>query len=291
MNQKSAFDSAKEVFRKCAEKLNLEQKYPGEQIFERLTEPDRSVETRIGLKLDNGNVLVCRGYRVQFNDDRGPYKGGIRFHPVIDLEEVKALAFGMYLKTAVVEIPFGGAKGGVAVDYRALSLAEKERLTKLYAMAMFDTIGSERDIPAPDLNTGEREMAWIVDVWRKAYGKHQRGVVTGKPIFLGGSQGRRAAAGRGVAFCIKEVAENIKLDLTKATAAVQGYGNVGSATARNLNLTGAKIVAISDVTGAIRNGDGIDLDALDKHLAQGGKFVEAPGCEEIAREELLEQDV
>jgi glutamate dehydrogenase/leucine dehydrogenase len=158
-----AFALAKQRFFRYTEKLDLQGRFPGQSMPEHLTEPDRSVEFRISLKRDDGSVTVCRGYRVQFNDDRGPYKGGIRFHPVVDLSEVKALAFWMYMKTAVVDIPFGGAKGGVAVDYQALSLAEKERLTKRYAMILVDELGSERDIPAPDVNTSAREMAWIID--------------------------------------------------------------------------------------------------------------------------------
>lgn len=282
---------AKEHFFRYERFLELEKRYPGQHIPARLTEPDRSVEFRISVKRDDGTVIISRGYRVQFNDDRGPYKGGIRFHPVVDLEEVKALAFWMYLKTAVVDIPFGGSKGGVAVDYQALSLSEKERLTKRYAMILVGELGSERDIPAPDVNTSEREMAWIMDVWRMIYGRYQRGVVTGKPIAMGGSQGRTTATGRGVSFCIQEAAKDMGLELKGATAAVQGFGNVGSNTAQFLGDLGVRVVAVSDVTGAIRNLHGLDIGALRNHMNEGGKLTEFAGGEPMARDDLFFEDV
>ena len=158
-----AFDLALRHFHKYAAPLDLPRRYEGRDIVRHLTTPDKSVEFRLTFQRDDGTLHVCDGYRVQFNDDRGPYKGGIRFHPVVDLAETKALAFWMYLKTAVVDIPFGGAKGGVRVDYPSLSLPEKERLTKRYALVLAEEIGPEKDIPAPDVNTGEREMAWIMD--------------------------------------------------------------------------------------------------------------------------------
>ena len=287
----TAFDLAKEQFRAYAETLGLERQYPGEHLGERLTEPDRSVEVRVSLKRDDGSVMVCRGYRVQFNDDRGPYKGGLRFHPVVDLEEVKALAFWMYLKTAVANIPFGGAKGGITVDYQALSLPEKERLTKRYATIMLDEFGSERDIPAPDVNTGAREMAWIMDVWRMIHGRYQRGIVTGKPVEMGGSLGREAATGRGVVFCVQEAARDLKLDLTRATAAVQGFGNVGRAAAQFLAAAGVRVVAVSDVHGAVRQPRGLDVAALRRHLQEGGTLANFPGGEPFARDDLFAEPV
>lgn len=288
---KTAFDMAKEHFFRYERFLELEKRYPGQHITERLTEPDRSVEFRISVKRDDGTVIISRGYRVQFNDDRGPYKGGIRFHPVVDLEEVKALAFWMYLKTAVVDIPFGGAKGGVAVDYQALSLSEKERLTKRYATILVSELGSERDIPAPDVNTSEQEMAWIMDVWRMIYGRYQRGVVTGKPIAIGGSQGRTTATGRGVAFCIQEAAKDMRLELKGATAAIQGFGNVGSNTAQFLDDLGVKVVAVSDVTGALRNLHGLDIGALRNHMNGDGRLTEFAGGEPFERDDLFFEDV
>ena len=262
MTTTDVFELAKERFFRYTGKMQLEQRFPGQNMPLHLTEPDRSVEVRISLKRDDGSIQICRGYRVQFNDDRGPYKGGIRFHPMVGLPEVKALAFWMYMKTAMVDIPFGGAKGGVAVDYQALSLAEKERLTKRYAMIMAEDLGSERDIPAPDVNTSSREMAWMMDAWRMIHGRYQRGIVTGKPVHMGGSRGRSTATGRGVVFAIEEAAKRINLDLASATAAVQGFGNVGRASARFLAEDGVRIVAVSDVKGAVRNPTGIDVVAL-----------------------------
>jgi len=288
---KTPFDIAKELFFRYAEPLSLDKRYPGQNLTERLTQPDRSVEFRLTLQLDNGRTMVTRGYRVQFNDDRGPYKGGIRFHPVVDLEEVKALAFWMYLKTAVVNIPFGGAKGGIAVDYGRLTLAEKERLTKKYTTILGDEIGPEKDIPAPDVNTGEREMAWIMDVWRMIHGRYERGVVTGKPIAIGGSEGRRSATGRGVVFCIEEAARDLKMVLSQASAAVQGFGNVGSHTALFLHRLGVRVTAVSDVHGALRNPKGIDISALIAHVAESGRVSDFPGGEPMARDDLFYEPV
>ncbi len=287
----TAFDIAKDLFYRYARLLDLDKQYPGESLPERLIIPDRSIEFRLTLKLDNGSTHACNGYRVQFNDDRGPYKGGIRFHPVVDLEEVKALAFWMYLKTAVVDIPFGGAKGGVAIDYQALTPSEKERLTKKYAIILKDDIGAERDIPAPDVNTGEREMGWIMDVWRIIHGRYERGVVTGKPVAIGGSQGRRSATGRGVVFCIAEAARDLKLDLKRATAAIQGFGNVGSNTARFLHELGVTVTAVSDVYSAIRNPKGIDIPALIAHAEKANRIEGFPGAEPMDRDHLFSEKV
>ncbi|MFQ6049064.1 MAG: Glu/Leu/Phe/Val dehydrogenase, partial [Phycisphaerae bacterium] len=237
------FDQAKRMFLKYAEPLRLEQRYARRGLLERLTTPDRAIIFRLSLQMDDGSVRVLQAYRVQFNDDRGPYKGGIRFHPAVTLDEVTALAFWMYLKTAVVNLPLGGAKGGVAVDYKALSASEQERLCKKYAAVMRYDIGQERDIPAPDVNTGPREMAWMLDEWRTLLGGYERGVVTGKPVDLGGSHGRLGATGRGTVFTVQEAAKDIGLDLSQATAAVQGFGNAGYHAARDLAGLGCKVVA------------------------------------------------
>jgi len=287
----NAFDLALQHFSKYAEPLNLPGRYPGCDILRHLTTPDKSVEFRLTFQRDDGGLQVCDAYRVQFNDDRGPYKGGIRFHPVVDLAETKALAFWMYLKTAVVDVPFGGAKGGVAVDYPKLSMAEKERLTKRYALVLGDEIGPEKDIPAPDVNTGEREMAWILDAWRMLKGGYHRGVVTGKPVSLGGSAGRREATGRGVVYTIAEAAKDMGLDLAQATVAVQGFGNVGSAAALELHHLGARVTAVSDVRGAIRNDAGLHVPALVEHVSAGGTLDDFPDAEPLPRDELLTLDV
>lgn len=288
---RTAFEDARDRFIRFAERLQLEKIYQNENMIERLTMPDRSVETRVSVKRDDGSILVCEGYRVQFNDDLGPYKGGLRFHPVVDLEEVKALAFWMTIKTGVVGIPFGGAKGGVAVDYQKLSLAEKERLTKRYATIMMPEFGSEKDIPAPDVNTSAREMAWIMDVWRMVHGRYQRGIVTGKPLEMGGSEGRATATGRGVVFCIEECARDMKIDLKEATAAVQGFGNVGSASALFLHELGTKVTCVSDYYGAVYHPRGLDIPKLLLHVGEGGKVSEFDGGEPMDRDELFSQEV
>ena len=289
--EKDAFELAKEHFYRYAEPLQLPRRYPKCDILERLTTPDCSIQNRLTFQRDDGSLQVCQAYRVQFNDDRGPYKGGIRFHPAVGQAETKALAFWMYLKTAVVNIPFGGAKGGVSVDYPSLSLQEKERLTKRYAMVMLDVIGPEKDIPAPDVNTGEREMGWILDEWRMIHGKYQRGVVTGKPMSMGGSQGRREATGRGVVYTITEAAKDAKLKLSGASAAVQGFGNVGATAARLLHELGVRVTAVSDVTGAIRQPKGLNIPEVLAHVQAGHALAEYPEAEAFERDELIVEPV
>ena len=203
------FDRAKALFCHYAAPLELEQKYPGLSLLERLTTPDKSISYRLSLQMDDGTIRVFRAYRVQFNDDLGPYKGGLRFHPQVTLDEVTALAFWMYLKTAIMNIPFGGAKGGVAVDYPALSSAERERLTKKFATMLTSDVGPNTDIPAPDVNTGAREMAWMLHSWRMASHHYDRGMITGKPIELGGSLGRVEATGYGVVTALLEAARDL----------------------------------------------------------------------------------
>ena len=181
MNKVNPFKTAVDMFSQVADKMKLQEQYPGQDLINRMTTPDMCITFRISLALDNGDVKAFEGFRVQFNDDRGPYKGGIRFHPDVDLDEMKALAFWMYLKTAVVDIPFGGSKGGIRVDYQALSDAEKERLTKKFFDTIYPFIGVNKDIPAPDVNTGPREMAWGLDRMRKRAGFWEYGILTGKP--------------------------------------------------------------------------------------------------------------
>ena len=285
------FAVAKEYFYRYAAPLELEKRYPRRDILEHLTTPDRSIEFRLTFQRDDDSNCVCQAYRVQFNDDRGPYKGGIRFHPVVDLAETKALAFWMYLKTAVVEIPFGGAKGGVAVDYQSLSLPEKERLTKRYAVVLLNDIGSQKDIPAPDVNTSEREMGWILDVWRMIHGLYDRAVVTGKPISIGGSQGRREATGRGVVITVAEAAKELGLRLDQASAAVQGFGNVGSVAASLLQQCGVQVRAVSDVGGGVMNEKGLDIPRLVEHVKSGQGVSSFPGGQAISREAVLSAKV
>ena len=291
MLEKDTFTLAKEYFHRYAAPLDLDKRYPRANLLQRMIEPDKSIEFRVSLQRDDGNIQSFKAYRVQFNDDLGPYKGGLRFHPVVNLDEMKAMAFWMSLKTAVVNIPFGGAKGGISVDYQRLSLAEKERLTKRYALVLVDDLGPNKDIPAPDVNTGEQEMTWIMSTWRMIHGYYERAIVTGKPIALGGSRGRRTATGRGVFFVIAEVAAQTGLVLGKSTAAVQGFGNVGSAAAQFLFEAGVKVVAVSDVKGAIFNPQGLHIPALAEHCQMGRPLAEFPETTALPLGDLLTLDV
>ena len=282
---------AKQTFQRYARAMGLEENYPGLDLMRRMTTPDRSIEFRISLRRDDGTVSAFDACRVQFNDDRGPYKGGLRFHPTATLDHCKALAFWMYLKTAVVDIPFGGAKGGIACDYAALSDAEKERLTKKFAVILGNDIGQEKDIPAPDVGTGEREMTWIMDASRMAHGTYTRGIVTGKPVGIGGSEGRASATGRGTVFCIEEAARHFKLKLRGATAAVQGFGNAGQHAAEFLVADGVKVIAASDSKSAILKPTGLNVAALIKHKEKTGRVAGFPGAREIDHDAVLEQKV
>jgi glutamate dehydrogenase/leucine dehydrogenase len=282
------YELAKQTFQKYARAIKLEERYPGMDLIRRMTTPDRAIEFRISLQRDDGTISALSAARVQFNDDRGPYKGGLRFHPTATLEHCKALAFWMYLKTAVVDIPFGGAKGGINVEYAKLSEGEKERLTKKYAIILCDDIGQEKDIPAPDVGTGAREMAWILDAWRMIHGDYHRGVVTGKPIGIGGSQGRTSATGRGTVFCIEEAAKRYRLKLRGSTAIVQGFGNAGQYAATFLVKDGVKVIAVSDSGSAIHNARGLDIDKLRKHKDKTGKVADFPGSRAVQRDAILE---
>lgn len=283
----SLFQRAKELFFHYAAPLKLEEKHPGLSLMERLTSPDKSISYRLSLQMDDGTIRPFSAYRVQFNDDLGPYKGGLRFHPAVTLDEVTALAFWMYLKTAVVNIPYGGAKGGIAVDYPSLSLAERERLTKKFAIMLARDIGSDTDIPAPDVNTGAREMAWMLHAWRMTNGQYERSMITGKPLDLGGSQGRVEATGRGVVTVLVEKAREEGIDPAAATAAVQGFGNVGQHVALDLARRGTKVIAISDVRGGLFNPDGIDVAELAKYSKRCGTIVGFPFAKAISHLEVL----
>ena len=288
---RNPYTLAKQTFLRYAEAIELARRRPGRDLLNRMTTPDRSIEFRLSLTRDDGTIVAFSGSRVQFNDDRGPYKGGLRFHPTATLDHCKALAFWMYLKTAVVDIPFGGSKGGIAVDYDSLSLGEKERLTKKYALILRNDIGQQKDIPAPDVGTGEREMTWIMDAWRMIHGEYDRGIVTGKPVAIGGSQGRASATGRGVFFCIQEAARKWRMNLKGMTAAVQGFGKVGSHAAAFLAGAGVKVVAANDVNGAVTSPNGLDVPALVRHVDESGGVSAFPGGEPMERDALLEMDV
>jgi glutamate dehydrogenase (NAD(P)+) len=251
----------------------------------------REVRVQIAVRCEQGERNVYYGYRVQHNGARGPYKGGIRFHPEADLEEVRALASLMTWKTALVDVPFGGAKGGVQVDPTGLSQADLESITRRYTDQIGHVLGPTRDIPAPDMNTNAQTMSWILDQYGRKYG-HTTGVVTGKPVALGGSLGREEATGRGVVVVLDEAVRDLELgDSESLTVAVQGFGNVGSWAARIAAERGYRIVAVSDIEGGIHRADGLDLDRLRDHQREAGTVCGMPGTEPVGNDELLELDV
>src|SRR6478735_727034 len=228
--------------------------------------PDRELRVEVAIEMDNGEIGNFIGYRVQHDNARGPFKGGLRYHPHVDDDEARSLASLMTWKTAVVDIPYGGAKGGMNCHPTKLSRGELERLTRRFVQQIHDFIGPDKDIPAPDVGTDAQVMAWIMNEYSKFHGFHPA-VVTGKPVELHGSAGREAATGYGIAIIAREVLQRLGKPVTGTTFAIQGYGNVGSNTARFLHEQGARIVAVSDAYGAVANPEGIDIAALDKHVA------------------------
>jgi len=246
----------------------------------------REVTVQIPVKLSDGKVHTFSGYRIQHNGARGPYKGGIRFHPEVDIDEVRALASLMTWKTAVANVPFGGAKGGVNCPAADLERSEVQAITRSFMDKIEKILGPTRDIPAPDVNTNAQVMAWMMDEYGKLHG-HTPAIVTGKPIPLEGSYGREAATGRGCVYMFREAAPQIGLTPAETTFAVQGYGNVGSWAARIMQQLGAKMVGASDASGAIRSDAGIDADNLAAHIKDGGKLTEFPGSEVISPDDLL----
>src|SRR5713101_27679 len=273
---------------RAAKAINLD---PGMHRF--LEQSERTLIVALPVTMDDGRLEVFTGYRVQHSTGRGPGKGGIRFHPSVTLEEVQGLAMLMTFKCAVTDLPLGGAKGGVAVDPRKLSSNEVQRLTKRYTAAILPIIGPEQDIPAPDVNTDEATMAWIVDTVTMMTGKHSPAVVTGKPVELGGSRGRTEATGRGVAFVTLELLKRMGKRPEETHVAVQGFGNVGSITAKALAEAGCKIVAISDVSGGYASSAGIDIPkAIEHSRKHPQRLLEGfPGLSKISNEELLSLDV
>ncbi|MCZ6539841.1 MAG: Glu/Leu/Phe/Val dehydrogenase, partial [Chloroflexi bacterium] len=252
-----------------------------------LVEPWREIQVALPVRMDDGNVRVFRGYRSQHNAARGPYKGGIRYHPSVDLNHVRALGMLMTWKTALADVPFGGAKGGIGVDPRELSTHELNRLTRRYTMSMHHVLGVNRDIPAPDLGTSAQTMAWIMDAYGSIHG-HTPGIVTGKPIELGGSLGRAEAPGRGAAVVGSRAIVDGGSTPEQSTVAVQGYGAVGSAAARTMTDNGAKVIAVSDVDGAVLNSTGLDIDELDRIVAEGGTVSDFADADQLGNDELLE---
>lgn len=255
-------------------------------LFETLKYPERCLIVNIPVELDDGTVAQFEGYRVQHSTDIGPAKGGVRYHHDVTLSEVMALSAWMSLKVAVVGIPYGGAKGGIRFNPRDYSQAEIERITRRYINQISPIIGVDKDIPGPDVNTNAQTMAWMMDAYSSKEGKNSPGIVTGKPISLGGSLGRVEATGRGVFIIGSAAAKDMGLSLEGARVAVQGYGNVGSIAARLFKDAGAKIVAIQDYSGSIYNKDGIDLDLLDAHQAKAGGIKGAKCAQDISSDEF-----
>ncbi len=284
MTMESPLDTARAQLRSAVEKLSL-----SESMWNTLSTPRRILEVAVPLRRDSGVVEMYKGYRVQYSTTRGPSKGGIRFHPDIDLDETVALAMLMTWKCALVNLPYGGAKGGVAVDPRGLSARENERLTRRYTSEILPIIGPERDIPAPDVGTDEKNMAWMMDTYSVNAGFSVPGVVTGKPIVLGGSLGRTTATGDGVAISTREALLDRGLPVEGATVAIQGFGKVGYWTAVALEAMGMKVVAVSDVTGGVK--DFGSLADLQTHMAAGGDIADYGRGEKITNEELLHLDV
>jgi glutamate dehydrogenase len=264
------------------EKLDLSQ-----SVYEILKEPKRVMEVSIPVKMDDGTVKNFIGYRSQHTDILGPAKGGIRFHPCVNVDEVKGLSMWMTFKTAVVNLPYGGGKGGVVVNPKELSRGELEQLSRGYINAISTIVGPELDIPAPDVNTNPQIMGWMMDEFSKLSGCNVPGVITGKPVCLCGSLGRNEATGRGAVFTVREAAKKLGIDLTKATAVIQGFGNAGTITAMLLAELGVTIIAVSDSRAAICKADGMNVDEIIKFKQETGAVSGFPGSSEISNEELL----
>lgn len=266
----------------AAEKLGVEA-----GLLKILNAPKRILTVSVPVRMDDGSYELFQGFRVQHNLARGPAKGGIRFHPEVNMEEVMALAMLMTWKCAVVDIPYGGAKGGVICNPKELSLNELERLTRRFISEISIIIGPEKDIPAPDVYTNPQVMSWIMDTFSMLTGFSVPAVVTGKPIEIGGSQGRNEATGRGVVYTIEEMASRLKINLAESTAVVQGFGNVGSVAAFCLNALGCRIIAVSDSKGGIFNENGLDLKEVSDFKGRTGSVTGYPEAEQISNAELL----
>jgi len=263
-----------------------------EGIFERLCYPERTLKVTLPVRMDDGSVEVFEGYRCQFDSARGPYKGGVRFHPSVTMDEVTALAGWMTWKTALVDLPYGGAKGGVVCEPKRMSTDEMRRLTRRYTEGIRRMIGPNVDVPAPDMNTNPKVMAWMMDTYSVYEGYTVQQVVTGKPVSLGGTPGRVEATGRGVAITTEKVFDYLDRDIEDATVAIQGFGNVGSWAARLLSERGANVVAVSDVSGGRYDPDGLDVVDLFEHVEAGGRMAGYDGeCDTIPNADLLELDV
>jgi len=275
------FKACCDQFERAADKLGLEENFSNSLMM-----PDRELAVEVPLNRDDGSLAVFKGYRIQHNNARGPFKGGIRYHQEVDLDEVRALAALMTYKTAVVDIPYGGGKGGITIDPRDYSERELEQLSRRFFRRISPIIGVNKDIPAPDVNTTAQIMAWFMDEYSQNHG-YSPGIVTGKPIDLGGSLGREAATGRGVYFTIREAAAEFEVDLSEATAVIQGFGNVGSFAAKFLHEAGCKVIAVSDVTGGLHEPNGLDISSLTDYVKEN-RVIEGFGQgNKLSNEELL----
>jgi glutamate dehydrogenase (NAD(P)+) len=277
----SRYAEVTHLFEETADVLALE-----EEARLLLRMPHRELHVEVPVRMDNGSVRVFPGYRVQHNGARGPYKGGLRYHPQADLDEVRTLAALMTWKCALVDLPFGGAKGGVQCDPTAMSQTELNRLTRRYTQNIAHLIGVNRDIPAPDMGTNSQTMAWMMDAYGQLNG-YTPGIVTGKPVELGGSAGRDAAPGRGAYVVLLELCRDLSREPQLTRVAVQGFGQVGSWAARLACQAGFRVVAVSDISGGLHNEHSIDIDALTEHVETGGVLADFPGGERISNEELL----
>ena len=283
LKEENPFESMMSRFDRAAQLLHLDP-----DLYAVMRVPNRELKVYIPTRMDSGRIQVFEGYRVQHNFARGPAKGGIRYAPDVNLDEVRALAAWMTWKCAVVNVPFGGAKGGVVCDPQQMSMGELERMTRRYASELLDFIGPEKDVPAPDMNTNEQTMAWIMDT----YSMHARhtvtAVVTGKPVDLGGSSGRREATGRGLLFVVNEAIKRFKMSPAETRVVVQGSGNVGGIGARLLHEAGYRVVAISDIESGIYNPNGIDIPAALEYLRMTRSFEGYEGVDTVSNSELLE---
>jgi glutamate dehydrogenase (NAD(P)+) len=282
--------AARSPFDQVLEQMDRANRYmqidPG--IYEKLRHPKRALIVSVPAVMDDGSVRIFTGYRVQYDTARGPAKGGIRYHPEVDLAEVTALAATMTWKCALMNIPFGGAKGAVDCDPHTMSERELERVTRRYTSEIVNIIGPETDIPAPDLGTDEQTMAWIMDTYSMQMGYAVPEIVTGKPVAIGGSVGRTDATGRGLVFTVIDAARHLGLNLSETTCAIQGFGKVGFYTAKYLQETGATVVAVSDVKGGVYNPRGLDPLAVQRHARDTGSVVGFPGADTVTNAELLE---
>jgi glutamate dehydrogenase (NAD(P)+) len=279
------FEAQTTRFDFAAKKLNLE-----EGIWKILSQPAREITVHIPVSMDDGRIELFTGYRVQHSMARGPAKGGVRYAPDVTLDEVKALASWMTWKCAVVNIPFGGAKGGIICDPKKMSQAELERMTRRYTAELVEFIGPEKDVPAPDMNTNEQTMAWMMDTYSMHMRQTVNAVVTGKPLNIGGSRGRREATGRGVLICCDQAIQKLGMDREKTRVIVQGFGNVGSNAAQLMHQAGYKVIGIGEWDGGLYNANGIDIDKLVEYKQRNGSIHGFAGAEKMATADLLISD-